>query len=167
MARYNSDRNRCCITGQHRCQHGNKPKTKPPLLHGSSFYRYAVTLASPVNTRTPPFHTVHLLSRPGLVLCRFAAFLDSPGTPVVELLTSVFSFIPVSYQANHVLLVLNRRGMLCEFHLLLWFFVLPFVHFFFLLHTFWQILLLGDKLKDALNELEKACLSSTTAHPFR
>ncbi|OQU76157.1 hypothetical protein SORBI_3010G100516 [Sorghum bicolor] len=30
-----------------------------------------------------------------------------------------------------------------------------------------QILLLGDKLKDALNELEKACLSSTTALPFR
>jgi hypothetical protein len=82
-----------------------------PLLHGS-FYRYTVTLASPVNTRTPPFHTAHLLSRPGLVFCRFAAFLDSPGTPVVELLTSVFSFIPDSYQANHVLLVLNRHGML-------------------------------------------------------
>jgi hypothetical protein len=32
---------------------------------------------------------------------------------------------------------------------------------------FSQILLLGDKLKDALNELEKACLSSTTALPFR
>jgi hypothetical protein len=83
-----------------------------PLLHGSFFYRYTVTLASPVNTRTPPFHTAHLLSRPGLVFCRFAAFLDSPGTPIVELLTSVFSFIPDSYQANHVLLVLNRHGML-------------------------------------------------------
>ncbi|KAL6606952.1 hypothetical protein ACP70R_042605 [Stipagrostis hirtigluma subsp. patula] len=30
-----------------------------------------------------------------------------------------------------------------------------------------QILLLGDKLKDALNELEKTCHSSTTALPFR
>ncbi|WVZ81782.1 hypothetical protein U9M48_029124 [Paspalum notatum var. saurae] len=29
------------------------------------------------------------------------------------------------------------------------------------------ILLLGDKLKDALDELEKACISSTTALPFR
>jgi hypothetical protein len=66
-----------------------------PLLHGSFFYRYTVTLASPVNTRTPTFYTAHLL-----------------GRPVVELLTSVFSFIPDSYQANHVLLVLNRHGML-------------------------------------------------------
>ncbi|RCV21062.1 hypothetical protein SETIT_4G107400v2 [Setaria italica] len=30
-----------------------------------------------------------------------------------------------------------------------------------------QILLLGDKLKDALDELERTCLSSTTALPFR
>ena len=30
-----------------------------------------------------------------------------------------------------------------------------------------QILLLGDKLKDALSELEKVCHSSTAALPFR
>ncbi|OEL28387.1 hypothetical protein BAE44_0010595 [Dichanthelium oligosanthes] len=30
-----------------------------------------------------------------------------------------------------------------------------------------QVLLLGDKLKDALDELERTCLSSTTALPFR
>jgi len=81
------------------------PSTRLLLL------QITVTLASPVNTHTPPFHMAHL-SRPDLVLCHFAAFLDSPGTPVVELLTSVFSFIPNSYQSNHVLLVLNRRGML-------------------------------------------------------
>ena len=96
---------------------------------------------------------------PGPVpLCRL---LDSPGTPVVELLTSMFSF-------KLIMCCLFWIDVECSVNFI-YFYDFLFYHLFifFLLHTFWQILLLGDKLKDALNELEKACLSSTTALPFR